>query len=56
MEIEERRERVAALTRAGKSERAIAAELRVSRTTVWTDKQVNADREKQLAVYGHPAR
>lgn len=42
MTIEERRAKVADLTRAGKSEREIARELRVSRTTVWTDKQVVA--------------
>lgn len=42
MSIEERRAKVAELTKAGKSERAIAAELGVSRTTVWTDKQVVA--------------
>lgn len=42
MTVQERREKVAELTKAGKSERAIAQELGVSRTTVWTDKQVNA--------------
>jgi Bacterial regulatory proteins, luxR family. len=42
MTVQERREKVAELAKAGKSERAIAAELGVSRTTVWTDKQVAA--------------
>lgn len=42
MTVEERRQKVAELAKAGKSERAIAQELGVSRTTVWTDKQVNA--------------
>jgi DNA-binding NarL/FixJ family response regulator len=42
MTIEERRRKVAELTKAGKSERAIARDLGVSRTTVWTDKQVMA--------------
>ena len=36
-----RRGEVARLTAEGKSEREIAKELGVSRTTVWTDKQVN---------------
>lgn len=40
--IAERRVRVAELAKAGRSERDIARELGVSRTTVWTDKQVNA--------------
>ena len=42
MSIEERRRKVAELAKEGKSERAIARELGVSRTTVWTDKQVLA--------------
>lgn len=40
--IAKRREIVAELVAAGKSERDIANQLGVSRTTVWTDKQVNA--------------
>lgn len=40
--IVERREAVAKLAAEGKSEREIARLLGVSRTTVWTDKQVNA--------------
>lgn len=47
--IEERRAEVARRTAAGESERAIAAALRVSRTTVWTDKQVNAAAQSQAA-------
>lgn len=42
MDVDERRRKVAELTKAGKSEREIARELGVSRTTVWTDKQVVA--------------
>jgi len=42
MDIQERRAKVAVLTKAGKSEREIAKDLGVSRTTVWTDKQVVA--------------
>lgn len=42
MTIQERRAKVAQLAKAGKSEREIARELGVSRTTVWTDKQVAA--------------
>lgn len=42
MTILERRAKVAELTKAGKSEREIARDLGVSRTTVWTDKQVVA--------------
>ncbi len=42
MTVEERRRKVAELARAGKSEREIARDLGVSRTTVWTDKQVAA--------------
>jgi DNA-binding NarL/FixJ family response regulator len=37
--IEERRAKVAEMVQAGKSERAIAGELKVSRSTVWADKQ-----------------
>lgn len=40
--IAARRAEVDRRTNAGESERAIASALRVSRTTVWTDKQVNA--------------
>ncbi len=40
MDVQERRAKVAELAKAGKSEREIAKELGVSRTTVWTDKQV----------------
>lgn len=40
--VEQRRDKVAELSRGGKSEREIAKELGVSRTTVWTDKQVIA--------------
>jgi transposase len=42
MTVEERRAKVAELTKEGKSEREIAKALDVSRTTVWTDKQVVA--------------
>ena len=42
MDVNERRQKVAQLAKAGKSEREIAKELGVSRTTVWTDKQVVA--------------
>lgn len=42
MTVEERRAKVAELAKAGKSEREIAKALGVSRTTVWTDKQVAA--------------
>ena len=42
MTIDERRQKVAELAKAGKSEREIARDLGVSRTTVWTDKQVVA--------------
>lgn len=42
MTVQERRAKVAELAKAGKTERQIAAELGVSRTTVWTDKQVAA--------------
>lgn len=38
MDVAERREKVAAMVRAGKSERQIAAALNVSRTTVFNDK------------------
>jgi hypothetical protein len=48
MSIEERRAKVAELSKAGKSERQIAAELGVSRTTVWTDKQVVARGREEL--------
>jgi DNA-binding CsgD family transcriptional regulator len=41
-EIEVRRAEVARRVAAGESERDIARALGVSRTTVWTDKQVNA--------------
>lgn len=40
--VEVRRQKVAALVKAGKTEREIARELGVSRTTVWADKQVLA--------------
>ena len=40
MTIDERRQEVARRTKAGESERDIARALGVSRTTVWTDKQV----------------
>lgn len=46
--IARRRTKVAELTGAGKSEREIARELGVSRTTVWTDKQVNAEVEAAM--------
>ena len=42
MDVSERRQKVAELAKAGKSEREIAKALGVSRTTVWTDKQVAA--------------
>lgn len=42
MGVQERRQKVAELVKAGKSEREIAKALSVSRTTVWTDKQVLA--------------
>ena len=42
MDVNERRQKVAQLAKAGKSAREIAKELGVSRTTVWTDKQVVA--------------
>lgn len=42
MTIDERRRKVAELSREGRSEREIAKALGVSRTTVWTDKQVAA--------------
>lgn len=42
MDAQERRRKVAELAKAGKSEREIARDLGVSRTTVWTDKQVVA--------------
>lgn len=42
MDVQERRAKVAELAKAGKSEREIAKALGVSRTTVWTDKQVAA--------------
>lgn len=41
-EIETRRAEVARRSTAGETERAIARALGVSRTTVWTDKQVIA--------------
>lgn len=41
-DIETRRAEVARRSAAGESERSIASALKVSRTTVWTDKQVNA--------------
>lgn len=40
--VEKRRAEVARRAAAGESERDIARALGVSRTTVWTDKQVNA--------------
>lgn len=43
--IDERRAEVARRTAAGESEREIAAVLGTSRTTVWTDKQVNAGKK-----------
>ena len=42
MDVQERRTKVARLVKAGDSEREIARRLGVSRTTVWTDKQVLA--------------
>lgn len=42
MSIQERRAKVAQLVKAGLTEREIARKLGVSRTTVWTDKQVLA--------------
>lgn len=44
MTVQERRRKVAALVKAGETEREIARRLGVSRTTVWTDKQVLASR------------
>ena len=38
--VEERRHQVGVLVAAGRTEREIAERLGVSRTTVWTDKQV----------------
>lgn len=46
MDVQERRAKVAELAKTGKSEREIAKELGVSRTTVWTDKQVAAAASK----------
>ena len=40
-DVNARRTEVARRSAAGESERAIAKALGVSRTTVWTDKQVN---------------
>ncbi len=42
----QRRDKVAALVKAGKSERQIARELGVSRTTVWNDKVAIAQAAK----------
>lgn len=42
MSVQERRQKVAQLVKAGLTEREIAKKLGVSRTTVWTDKQVIA--------------
>lgn len=42
----QRRQKVAALVKAGKSERQIARELGVSRTTVWNDKIANRQAAK----------
>jgi len=42
MTVEARRAEVDRMSRAGMSEREIAKALGVSRTTVWTDKQVAA--------------
>ena len=42
LNVRERRAKVAALVKAGDTERQIAKKLGVSRTTVWTDKQVLA--------------
>jgi transposase len=42
MNVQERRSRVAALVKAGLSEREIAKKLDVSRSTVWNDKQQTA--------------
>ncbi len=40
LDVDQRRQRVAELNAKGLSERDIARALGVSRTTVWTDKQV----------------
>lgn len=48
MDQKERRAKVAQLTAGGLSEREIAKQLGVSRTTVWTDKQVNAAAAREV--------
>lgn len=49
-DVQARRVEVARRWAAGESEREIARALGVSRTTVWTDKQVVSDRNTAMAA------